>query len=231
MQSARFGACLMAEPALVAACVRAMQAAVALPVTVKTRIGIDSAMTTASSRGFVAAVAAAGCGTVIVHARKAWLAGLSPKQNREIPPLRHELVHRLKADFPALEVIVNGGLRAPAEAAAHLARVDGVMLGRAAYHDPYGLVAWERLVYGAVEPAPSRAEIAGRLLPYVERERAAGTPLKAITRHILGLFNGQRGARAWRRQLSEAAHRAGAGPEVIEAALARLPAEPPRAAA
>ena len=165
-----------------------------------------------------------------MHARKAWLAGLSPKQNREVPPLRYELVHRLKADFPALAVIVNGGLQTPAEAVPHLARLDGVMLGRAAYHDPYGLAAWERLVYGAAEPPPSRAEIARRLLPYVERERAAGTPLKAITRHILGLFNGQPGARAWRRQLSEAAHRQGAGPEVIEAALARLPAEP-RAAA
>jgi tRNA-dihydrouridine synthase A len=231
VQSARFGACLMAEPARVAACVKAMRDAVALPVTVKTRIGIDQQDDYEFLRRFVDAVAAAGCGTVIVHARKAWLAGLSPKQNREIPPLRYELVHRLKADFPALEVIVNGGLRAPEDAPPHLARFDGVMLGRAAYHDPYGLIAWERLVYGADQPIPSRAGIARQLLPYVERERAAGTPLKAITRHILGLFNGQRGARAWRRRLSEAAHRPGAGPEVIEAALAAMPAEAPRAAA
>jgi tRNA-dihydrouridine synthase A len=231
VQSARFGACLMAEPARVAACIEAMQGAVALPVTVKTRIGIDERDDYGFLERFVAAVVAAGCGTLIVHARKAWLGGLSPKQNREIPPLRYELVHRLKADFPALEVILNGGLQAPEDAVAHLARLDGVMLGRAAYHDPYRLAAWERLVYGAAEPPPSRTEVVSQLLPYVERERAAGTPLKAITRHILGLFNGQRGARAWRRHLSEAAHREGAGPEVIEAALARVPAEAPRAAA
>jgi tRNA-dihydrouridine synthase A len=232
VQSARFGACLMAEPVLVAACLRAMQDEVALPVTVKTRLGINREDDYGFLHRFVAAVATTGCKTVIVHARKAWLAGLNPKQNRAVPPLRYELVHRLKADFPGLEVIVNGGLRTPAEAAAQLAKVDGVMLGRAAYHDPYSLAAFERLVYGpAGAAAPGRAEIARRLLPYVERERAAGTPLHAITRHILGLFNGAPGARAWRRHLSEAAHRPGAGPEVIEAALARLPAARERAAA
>ncbi len=148
VQSARFGACLMAEPPLVARCLRAMRDAVALPVTVKTRLGIDERDDYGFLCAFVEAVAGAGCATVIVHARKAWLAGLSPKQNREIPPLRHELVHRLKADFPELEVIVNGGIGAPAEGLHHLARVDGVMLGRAAYHDPYGLAAWERAIYG-----------------------------------------------------------------------------------
>jgi tRNA-dihydrouridine synthase A len=231
VQSARFGACLMAEPRLVAECLRAMREAVALPVTVKTRIGIDEQDDYGFLCAFVEAVAGAGCGTVIVHARKAWLAGLSPKQNREVPPLRYELVHALKADFPELEVIVNGGIGAPAEGRQHLARVDGVMLGRAAYHDPYGLVAWEREIYGGDEPPPSRAEIALRLLPYVERERAAGTPLKAITRHILGLFNGEPGARAWRRHLSTAAPRPDAGPEVIREALAKIAERPSRAAA
>jgi len=231
VQSARFGACLMAEPRLVARCLRAMQAAVGVPVTLKTRIGVDERDSYEHLRGFVATVAEAGCRTVIIHARKAWLSGLSPKENREIPPLRYELVHRLKADFPELEVILNGGIRTLGAAQAQLARVDGVMLGRQAYQDPYCLAEWQRALLDAAQPAPTRLEIAARLLPYVERELAEGTPLKAITRHILGLFQGVPGARAWRRHLSEAAHREGAGPEVITAALARIRPAPPRAAA
>jgi tRNA-dihydrouridine synthase A len=228
VQSARFGACLMADPELVARCVRAMQAAVGIPVTVKTRIGIDQSDDYAFLRRFVEAVAGAGCRTVIVHARKAWLSGLSPKENREIPPLRYELVHRVKEDFPELEVIANGGIRRLDQALAQLARVDGVMVGREAYENPYCLVEWERTLLGEAGPLPSRLEVAWRLLPYVEKELAEGTPLRAITRHVLGLFNGLPGARAWRRHLSEAARRPGAGAEVLEEALSQVarPAPP-----
>jgi tRNA-dihydrouridine synthase A len=215
VQSGRFGACLMAEPELVAACVRAMRAAVPLPVTVKTRVGIDGQDSYDFLRRFIEAVAGAGCRTVILHARNAWLSGLSPKENREVPPLRYELVHRVKADFPELEVIVNGGIRTLEQARAQLAAVDGVMIGRAAYQDPYALAEWERALFDVAEPAPCRFGIVERLLPYVERELAEGTRLHAITRHVLGLFNGLPGARAWRRHLSEAAHHPGAGPEVL----------------
>jgi tRNA-dihydrouridine synthase A len=231
VQSARFGACLMAEPALVAECVRAMRQAVGVPVTVKTRIGIDAQDSYDFLRRFVETVAEAGCGTVIVHARKAWLSGLSPKENREIPPLRYELVRRLKQDFPVLEVILNGGIRSLEQARAELAHIDGVMLGREAYQNPYGLAIWERALYAGDEPLPERAEIFRRLLPYIERELAEGTPLRAIARHILGLFNGLPGARAWRRHLSEGAHREGAGAEILLEALAQIRSAPPRAAA
>jgi tRNA-dihydrouridine synthase A len=236
VQSARFGACLMAEPARVAACVEAMRGAVALPVTVKTRVGIDQRDDYGFLQRFVAAVVAAGCGTLIVHARKAWLGGLSPKQNREIPPLRYELVHRVKREFPGLEVIANGGIRTLEQARAQLRHVDGAMVGREAYQNPYVLTGWERALFEQAGPARCRFEVIEGLLPYIERERAAGTPLKAITRHILGLFNGLPGARAWRRHLSEAAHRQGAGVEVVEQALTLLrppaaPRELPLAAA
>ena len=197
----------MAEPDLVAACVRAMRAAVTVPVTVKARVGIDRQESYDFLRRFVEAIAAAGCRTVILHARNAWLSGLSPKENREIPPLRYELVHRVKGDFPELEIIANGGIRSLEQARAQLARVDGVMIGREAYQNPYVLAEWEHALLGGAVPAPSRFEVVERLLPYVERELAAGTPLRAITRHVLGLFNGLPGARAWRRRLSEAAHR------------------------
>jgi tRNA-dihydrouridine synthase A len=215
VQSARFGACLMAEPELVAACVRAMRAAVPVPVTVKTRIGIDRQDSYDFLRRFVERVAGAGCRTVILHARNAWLSGLSPKENREVPPLRYELVHRIKADFPELEVIVNGGIRTLEQACAQLTAVDGVMIGREAYQNPYALAEWERALFDVTEPVPNRSEIVGRLLPYIERELALGTPLHAITRHMLGLFNGLPGARAWRRHLSEATHRPGADAQVI----------------
>jgi tRNA-dihydrouridine synthase A len=222
VQNARFGACLMAEPDLVAACVRAMRAASEAPVTVKTRIGIDERDSFDFLCAFVEAVAAAGCRTLILHARKAWLSGLSPKQNREVPPLRYEVVHRVKSDFPELEIIANGGIRTLEQAQAQLRHVDGVMIGREAYENPYVLAEWERALFDVGEPAPSRIEIARRLLPYIEREQAAGTPLPAITRHILGLFNGLPGARAWRRHLSEAARRPGAGSEVVLEALDKV---------
>ena len=231
VQSARFGACLMAEPRLVADCLRAMQAAGGVPVTVKTRIGIDDRDSYEFLRSFVATVADAGCGTVIIHARKAWLTGLSPKKNREIPPLRYELVHRIKADFPTLQVVVNGGIRTLAQAKEQLAQVDGVMLGRQAYQDPYCLAEWQQELLGTEGPIPSRNEIVERVIAYAERELAEGTPLKAMTRHMLGLFQGLPGARAWRRELSETAHRAGAGSEVIVAALAKIRADRRRAAA
>jgi tRNA-dihydrouridine synthase A len=222
VQNARFGACLMAEPQLVAACVGAMRAAAAVPVTVKTRVGIDRQESYDFLRRFVEAIAGAGCRTVILHARNAWLSGLSPKENREIPPLRYELVHRVKAEFPELEIIANGGIRSLEQARAQLAMVDGVMIGREAYQNPYVLAEWERALLGGGAPAPSRFEVVERLLPYVERELAEGTPLRAISRHVLGLFNGLPGARAWRRRLSEAAHRPGVGARLLLEAMSAV---------
>jgi tRNA-dihydrouridine synthase A len=230
VQNARFGACLMAEPELVAACVRAMRAAAPVPVTVKSRIGIDRQDSYEFLRRFVAAVAGAGCRTVVLHARNAWLSGLSPKENRELPPLRYDRVHRIKTEFPELEIVVNGGIRTLDQALAQLAAVDGVMIGREAYQNPYALAEWERVIFGLAEPAPSRFEIIERLLPYVDQELAEGTPLQAITRHMLGLFHGVPGARAWRRHLSEAANRPGAGPEVIRDAMSAIEADTMRGA-
>ena len=215
VQSGRFGACLMAEPALVAECVAAMKAAVAIPVTVKSRIGIDHLDSYEALARFVEQLGAAGCDAFVVHARKAWLQGLSPKENREIPPLRYDRVRRLKRDFPQYPIIVNGGIGSLGEAQAHLRRLDGVMIGRAAYENPWILARADQDIFGMPERAPTRREVLEALLPYVERELAAGTPLKRITRHLLGLFQGEPGARAWRRQLSEQAHRPGVGPELI----------------
>ncbi|OOG25925.1 tRNA dihydrouridine(20/20a) synthase DusA [Thioalkalivibrio denitrificans] len=223
VQSGRFGACLMAEPQLVADCVAAMNAACAVPVTVKTRIGIDDRDAYEDLVSFVDTVRAAGCRTFIVHARKAWLQGLSPRENREIPPLRYDVVHRLKADFPDLEIILNGGLQDLDSAAEHLGRLDGVMFGREAYHNPYMLVQVDRRVFGDDHPVPTRHQVVADLLPYVSERLDEGVPLQAMTRHILGLFQGCPGARAWRRHLSENAHRTGAGIEVIRAAAARVP--------
>jgi len=222
VQNARFGACLMAEPETVTAAVAAMRAASDLPVTVKTRTGIDDRDSYGHLKAFVTAVAEAGCGSIAVHARKAWLAGLSPKENREVPPLDYPRVYRLKADFPALEIVINGGIVTLDKAEGHLTHVDGAMIGRSAYQTPYMLAAADRRFFGATESAPTRAGVVRALLPYVEAECAAGVPVKAVTRHILGLFNGRPGARLWRRTLSELAHRPGAGPEVIEAALERV---------
>jgi tRNA-dihydrouridine synthase A len=219
VQHARFGACLMAEPALVGRCLAAMAAASGLPTTVKTRTGIDQRDSYADLKGFVERVAEAGCHSVTVHARKAWLEGLSPKQNRELPPLDYERVYRLKQDFPALEIVLNGGVRSLDEAEAHLTRVDGVMIGRAAYQTPWILAQADRRLFGSDRPPADRETVVRALLPYAARQCAQGVPVKAITRHILGLFNGLPGARAWRRHLSEATHIPGAGPEVIEEAL------------
>ena len=218
VQSGRFGACLMAEPELVADCVAAMRSAVAIPVTVKTRIGIDERDSYAELAHFVRTVGQGGCTTFIIHARKAWLKGLSPKENREVPPLRYDVAHQLKADFPQFEIILNGGIQNLQESLVHLQRFDGVMLGRAAYHNPYLLAEADQLLFNDSHPVPSRHEILEAYLPYVEQELAKGVRLQSICRHILGLFHGAPGGRLWRRHLSENAVKAGAGVEVLRAA-------------
>ncbi len=220
VRSGRFGACLMLDPPHVARCVKAMSAASQLPVTVKSRIGVDNCDSYAEMLTFVTAVADAGCQTLIVHARKALLSGLSPKENREIPPLRYEFVHRLKEDFPFLEIIINGGMRSLDQAAEQLQHVDGVMFGREAYQNPYMLAEIDRRFFGEQERTPTREEIIERFLPYVSSQLELGVPLAHITRHILGLFNGRPGARAWRRFLSNYARKPGAGVRVIEEAVA-----------
>jgi tRNA-dihydrouridine synthase A len=219
VQRGRFGACLMTEPELVAEGVAAMIGTVAIPVTVKTRIGVDAQDSYEALQAFVARLAAAGCRSFTIHARKAWLSGLSPKQNREVPPLRYDVVYDLKRDFPDLEIVLNGGVQNLDEARAHLEKVDGVMIGRAAYQSPFVLAEADRRIFGDAREPRSREEIVADFLPYVERKLTEGVPLKSIARHMLGLFNGLPGARAWRRHLAEEAHRPGAGPEVIEAAL------------
>lgn len=231
VQNGRFGACLMAEPDLVARCLQEMQAATRLPVTVKHRIGIDEQESYEALKDFVATVAEAGCRSFIVHARKAWLKGLSPKENREIPPLRHAMVHRLKQDFPQLEIIINGGLTSLEAAAVHLEKVDGVMLGRAAYQDPWILAEVDSRLFGQADPVRSREEAVEKLLPWVREAHGQGLPVKVVTRHILGLFNGLPGARSWRRHLSEKAVLPGAGPEILEEALALVQAAEARRAA
>jgi len=219
VQSGRFGACLMAEPELVAGCVAAMRNAAAVPVTVKTRIGIDDMDNYESLAGFIATVMEAGCETFIIHARKAYLRGLSPKENRCVPPLKYDFAYRIKQEFPQLEIVLNGGIVDLDAAAAHLARIDGVMLGRAAYHDPCLLADVDRRFFNAAHAIPERGEIVRQMLPYIDRELKAGTQLKHITRHMLGLFQGMPGARHWRRNLSTHANRTGAGSEVVLAAL------------
>lgn len=220
VQRGAFGACLMQEPALVAESVAAMRAAVEIPVTVKCRIGVDDSEEFDFLAAFTQAVRTAGCRTLIVHARKAWLNGLSPKQNREVPPLRYELVHRLKTEFPDMSIVINGGLRSLEEARAQLVQVDGVMIGREAYENPAMLAQVDSLIFGDEAPPISRAQALRAFLPYVERERAAGTPLPHITRHILGIYRGEPGGKLFRRHLSEQGRRPGAGPELIEEALA-----------
>jgi tRNA-dihydrouridine synthase A len=218
----RFGACLMAEPARVAECVAAMSSAVDVPVTVKTRIGIDGQQSYEAMAAFVERLAAAGCRAFIVHARTAMLQGLSPRENRRVPPLRYDLVYRLKETFPELTIVLNGGITELEQAQAHLRRCDGVMLGRAVYHNPYALAGVDARVFDDPRPVGKRAHIATRMLPYIEQELSAGTPLKQITRHMLGLFHGVAGARIWRRHLSEHVLRPGAGPEVVLGALAAV---------
>lgn len=218
VSSGRFGACLMREPQLVADCVSAMQAAVNIPVTVKCRIGVDEHESYADLHHFIQLIAEAGCRTFIVHARKAWLSGLSPKQNREIPPLRYDVVKQLKNDFPQLTIILNGGLKTLSDIDAHLPQVDGVMIGRAAYSNPY-LLADIQARYFPAKPLISRHQAVKQFLPYVQSQLENGVRLNSMTRHILGLFQGIRGAASWRRFLSEHAHKQGAGIEVIDYAL------------
>ena len=217
VQSGRFGACLMREPALVGDCMKAMRDAVSVPVTVKCRIGVDEQDDYAGLQHFTETMLEAGVRVLVVHARKAWLQGLSPKENREIPPLDHERVYRLKREFPQLTVVINGGITTVAQVRAHLARVDGVMLGRAAYHDPYLLAPVEAALHG--EPLPRREDVLRRMRPYVEAELARGTALKHISRHLLGLYQGEPGARGFRRAISEGAHLPGAGWTLLERAL------------
>ena len=223
VQSGRFGACLMLEPERVAACVAAMRQAVSVPVTVKTRIGVDERDSYDELARFVSLLQDAGLERLIVHARKAWLQGLSPKQNRELPPLRYDWVYQIKKEFPSLDIHVNGGVKTLDEVDTHLELVDGVMIGRAAYHNPYLLADIDRRYAGDLDPPPGRHQIIEGLLPYIELELSRGTRLHQITRHILGLFQGRPGARAWRRTLSERAHQAGAGIDVLEQALACVP--------
>lgn len=220
VQSGRFGACLMLDPDLVAECVSAMRKAVSIPVTVKHRIGIDQDDSYETLQRFVAIVSEAGCETFIMHARNAWLQGLSPKENREIPPLRYEVVHRLKQDFPDLEIIINGGIKSLDEAEQQLQLLDGVMIGREAYQNPWILAEADRRLFGDDHPIPTKHQIIEQLMPFVLQEYAQGTPISRITRHILGLFQGCPGAKAWRRHISENAHRKGATPELITEALA-----------
>jgi tRNA-dihydrouridine synthase A len=219
VQEGRFGACLMAEPSLVAACVAAMQARVRVPVTVKCRIGIDDQDDEADLERFISIVAGVGCRTFIVHARKAWLQGLSPKENREVPPLDYDRVYRLKTTRPDLAIVLNGGIGSLAEAEAHLPHVDGAALGRAAYQNPYLLAEVDRRLFGAGEALPSRREVLEALIPYAERHLHSGGRLNNVTRHILGLYHGQPRARAFRRHLSERAPREGADIHVLLEAI------------
>ncbi|QHG89247.1 tRNA dihydrouridine(20/20a) synthase DusA [Xanthomonas sp. NCPPB 1638] len=229
VQAGRFGACLMREPALVAECVAAMCAATTLPITVKCRLGVDDDEDYAVFASFVDQVVAAGAAMVVVHARNAWLKGLSPKENREVPPLRYDWAYRLKQERPSLPVVVNGGIATVDAALAHLQRADGVMLGRSAYHDPYVLHCLEAALSG--RPQRSREDLLRALRPYVQAQLDQGLALKHITRHVLGLFHGQPGGRAFRQVLSEGAHRSGAGWELVEQALQRTDERPWRVVA
>jgi tRNA-dihydrouridine synthase A len=222
VQEGRFGACLMIEPALVADCVAAMKAAVKIPVTVKCRIGVDDQDPAEALFSFAAAVKAAGTDALIVHARKAWLKGLSPRENREVPPLDYEIVHRLKAAHPDLEIVLNGGIATLEHAQAQLAHVDGVMMGRAAYQEPWRLLDVDPLLFGEAAPFASAKDAALALMPYIEREMAKGVRLNSITRHVLGLFRAVPGARAFRRHLATEAVKPGASASVMADALAEM---------
>jgi tRNA-dihydrouridine synthase A len=221
VQSGQFGACLMGQPELVAACVAAMREVVSIPVTVKTRIGIDDHDSYEFLRRFIDVVAAAGCDTFIVHARKAILEGLSPKDNRSVPPLDYSRVYRLKQDCPDLGIVLNGGITTLDQVRVHLSHVDAVMIGRQAYQDPWFLTGLEQVFHAT--PVPGRRHVIEQMGLYIERELARGVALKHMTRHLLGLYNGQPGAGLWRRYLSENAHRPDAGIEVLYSALDKLP--------
>jgi tRNA-dihydrouridine synthase A len=217
VQSGRFGARLMREPGLVADCVRAMREAVTVPVTVKCRIGVDDQDDDADLFAFAKCMSDAGVRVLIVHARKAWLQGLSPKENREVPPLNYPRVYRLKREFPDLQVIINGGIDGLPAVGEHMRHVDGVMLGRLAYHDPYALAAVDAALFGGAPP--TRGAVLERLAPYAETQRIRGVRLASITRHVLGLYHGQPGGKAFRRTLSERTRSAGTGWGAVEAAL------------
>jgi tRNA-dihydrouridine synthase A len=224
VQSGQFGACLMASPDVVASCFEAISGVCDLPVTVKTRIGIDDHDSYQFLREFIETLRVAGCKTFIVHARIAILQGLSPKDNRSVPPLDYDRVYQLKREFPDLEIILNGGISTTDQALGHLEKLDGVMIGRQAYHDPCFLIELEKTLYAREGwQAPDRREMIELMIPYIERQMAAGAELKHITRHMLGLFAGQPGARAWRRHLSERAHLPDADADVLRQALAKLP--------
>ncbi|MCK4492576.1 MAG: tRNA dihydrouridine(20/20a) synthase DusA [Methylococcales bacterium] len=219
VQNGLFGACLMAEPCLVAECITAMQQAASLPITVKSRIGIDNKDSYEELTHFIQTVASSGCKTFIIHARKAWLQGLSPKQNREIPPLRYDVVYQLKKDFPELEIILNGGIIGLETAQVHLNQVDGVMLGREVYHRPFILTQVDHAIFDEVRQTKTREQVVEELIPYVQQQLKQGVRLNSISRHILGLFHSQKGAKAWRRYLSENATQAGANETVLLEAL------------
>ncbi len=222
VQSGNFGACLMAQPSLVAQAVEAMQKAVEIPITVKHRIGIDEQDSYSDLVNFVRLVSEVGVTRFTVHARKAWLKGLSPKENRTIPPLRYEDVHRLKKDFPDLSIEINGGITTLEQAKEHLKQVDAVMIGRAAYDNPYLFASVDQSIYRVKDTPLSRHEIVKRMLPYVQAWVENGGKLHAITRHLLELFTGCPGSKMWKRHITEQAHLTGAGVEVIEAALDRI---------
>lgn len=220
VQSGRFGACLMAEPELVAECIRAMEESINIPLSVKTRIGIDHTDSYENLAHFVETLAAAGGDSFIIHARKAWLEGLSPRENREIPPLNYAIPMRLKRDFPQLEIILNGGVRSLEQASRLLENVDGIMIGREAYQNPWMFAQADTRFFGSAYQPQSRYQVLDALLPFIERQLEQGVALQRISRHILGLFRGVPGARSWRRHLSEHAHRKRAGVEVIRQAAA-----------
>ena len=222
VKDGRFGACLMAEPQLVAEGVAAMKRAVRVPVTVKCRIGIDDQDPEVALDTLVREVVAAGADALIVHARKAWLNGLSPKENRDIPPLDYDRVYRLKAAMPDVPIIINGGIAGLDEARGHLAHVDGVMLGRAAYHDPWRLLTVDSELFGETPPHAAMKDVFEAMVPYIERELAQGTRLHSIARHFVGAFHGVPGARAFRRHLAENGVKPGAGVNVLRDAIARV---------
>ncbi|MET0061428.1 MAG: tRNA dihydrouridine(20/20a) synthase DusA [Candidatus Thiodiazotropha endolucinida] len=222
VQSGRFGACLMMTPGVVGDCVKAMRDSVTIDVTVKHRIGVDERDSYQELCDFVGTVSDAGCRTFIVHARKAWLQGLSPKQNREIPPLSYATVHNLKHDFPDLEIIINGGITNLDQVGEQLQQVDGVMIGREAYHNPWILAEADRLIFGQSDSPLTRHQVVESLIPFVEHELSKGTPINRVTRHILGLFQGQPGARKWRRELSEGSHLATADSGLLRQAAAQV---------
>lgn len=222
VRNGSFGACLMAEPSLVADCVRAMRDAVSVPVTVKHRIGLDANQDYGFVRDFVGSVRDAGCGTFIVHARNAVLKGLSPKENREVPPLRYEVVHRLKRDFPDATVVLNGGLGDWRTIEAELDRVDGVMLGRTAYHDPYFLAQVDARIFADDASPRTRADVVNAMLPYASAQLARGTPLRSIARHMLGLYHGCSGGRRYRQILSDARRLSGGGAGLLREALVQV---------